>query len=78
MNDFDADFNEETGEYLNVVAYGSGDMCAIYNRRCPKCGRYTKPRDKALVNECVGAGEALADCHKCGEVRLQFVCWAGE
>lgn len=64
----------EKDEYIQ---YGG----AIFDKKCPKCGRLTNPPKQLSVNrfmtDCVSGKKhmVLARCSKCGRVRLPFVCF---
>ena len=49
---------------------------AVFNRRCPKCGRWLAFKN---VLECTTGGDsqttALASCKRCGKVELEFEGW---
>lgn len=54
---------------------------ACYNRRCPKCGRWTKAPKSVTHRETAEGtvyGKCGADCKKCGKVELEFEGWFGE
>lgn len=57
----------------NLIQYGG----AIFDTRCPNCGRFTKPRKQLSVNKFMQIRKrtAPADCKKCGYVRIRFVCF---
>jgi hypothetical protein len=48
---------------------------AVFNRRCPTCGRWTKPPKTITFTETIegtGPDDCIADCKKCGKVKLEF------
>ena len=59
----------------NIIQYGG----AIFDARCPKCGRVTKPRKSMSVNKFMTdvvkkrPNTAPADCKKCGYVFIKFI-----
>lgn len=59
----------------NLIQYGG----ALFDAKCPKCGRITKPHGSLSVNRFMAdflakrEATALADCKKCGCVRIKFV-----
>ena len=46
------------------ISYGDG----TFVRRCPKCFRFVRPDEKALM----GGGEPNATCKRCGRVEMPF------
>ena len=78
-----------TGENTPIVIYGpwNEDEYAIFERRCPKCGRLVRADDATGAHE--SAGESLvhpakkkepppnATCSHCGRVRMAFLGWTG-
>lgn len=74
-------------ENTPIVIYGpwNEDEYAMFERRCPKCGRLVKADETSGASE--GAGTSLfppagkeapppnAICSHCGRVRMTFLGW---
>lgn len=77
-------------ENTPTVIYGpwNRDEYAMFERRCPKCGRLVKADETSGAIE--GAGEFLfprsekkipppnATCSRCGRVRMPFLGWTSD
>lgn len=61
------------------VVYGTEEEPGpMVIRSCPKCGRFLKAPEIALVN---GFGDPLplvSECRRCGKVELVVVGWLGD
>lgn len=76
-------FDEDTP----IVTYGpwNEDEYAMFERRCPKCGRLVKADETSNVSEAAGMSlflpqkkkepPANATCSRCGRVRMTFLGW---
>ncbi len=74
-------------ENTPIVIYGpwNEEEYAMFERRCPKCGRLVKADEVSGASE--GAGTSLflrpekkdpppnATCSRCGRVRMTFLGW---
>lgn len=65
-------------ENTPVVGYGPWDGgYAMFERRCPKCGRLVKADEKSNAAEAYPGLEIRhnATCSRCGRVRMPFQGW---
>ncbi len=56
---------------MALIQYGG----AIFDAKCPECGRITKPGKQLSVNRFMAdvRKTAPANCNRCGAVRTPFV-----
>ena len=68
-------------ENTPIVTYGpwNGDEYAMFERRCPKCGRLVKAVAGMSLFPLREKKEppANATCSRCGRVRMTFLGWTG-
>lgn len=76
-------------ENTPVVTYGpwNEDEYAMFERRCPKCGRLVKADESSGAHESAVGYLANptekkepppnATCSRCGRVRMAFLGWTG-
>lgn len=63
-------------ETTPIVCYGPWDGCewAMFERRCPNCGRLVKADDTSNAEETgIGGKTPNATCSRCGRVRMLFL-----
>lgn len=53
-----------------------GDLgVAVFNRRCPKCGRWVSIRNSQCETDGDSVTTCIVSCSRCGAVRLEFEGW---
>ena len=65
-----------------VVFVYYGDDGPVFDRRCRKCGRWTKAPDSVRYKKNLADDIQNMDCpgicKKCGPVQLEHIGWAGD